>query len=149
MPVAVSETRLAASVGSDPKRARARRSVALDFFTEHIFAPDPEKDWSVVQKAMQCIDVSRPVKIGPEPPAPRRLIALPQAGPLGAGFFADEPSPREDRMDWYVIAPEAVYLKYFSPSVRVARARTLPPARYFIPGARTAKGPRVATKERT
>lgn len=148
MPVVASQARLAASPGHDAKRAMARRAVALEFFKEHIFGADAQS-WPVVQRAMQCIDFARPVLVGPDPAPPRRLAALPPDGPLGAGFFGDAPSPKADRVDWYVVAPDAVYLKYFAPAVRgVSRVRTAPPARYFLPGARLTKGPSVVTKER-
>jgi hypothetical protein len=148
MPVQATEAQLAASIGHDVKRELARRAVALDFFTEHVFEADKVKDWSVVQRALQCIDLGKPVLVGPDPPAPRRLVALPPTGPLGAGFFAEAPG-KDEPAGWWVIAPEAVYLKYFAPTVRGdARARANPPARWFIPGVRTPRGPRVATQER-
>lgn len=156
MPVPVQDVALAASPGFDVKRERARRSVALEFFTQHIFTPDPDKDWSVVQKALQVIDYQRPITFGPMPPAPGRLLSLPEKSPLGKGFFREAESklgaPREEARvagEWWTISPEAVYMKFFVPTALVdARTDAVQSARYFLPGARNAKGKSVATRER-
>ena len=150
MPVSLDQAALAATPGHDTKRDRARRSVALEFWKQHIFEVDPKKDWSVVQKALQCIDYSRPITFGPMPTAPARLVALPTKGPLGPGFFAEAPTKgATEPVEWWTIAPDAVYMKYFVPAVVVdARVDATATARYFLPGARGTTQKRVASKER-
>ncbi len=156
MPVPAQDAALAASPGFDVKRERARRTVALEFFKLHIFEADTKKDWSVVQKALQCIDYQRPVTFGPMPPAPARLQSLPRGGPLGAGFFREiPPSPppaaadRRGAPEAFTVSPEAVYMKFFAPTVGVdAVSDPIVCARYFLPGARSQKGRVVVTRER-
>jgi hypothetical protein len=149
MPVPADQTKLAASPGHDVKRDVARRKVVLEFLKEQLFEADAKKDWNVVRRALQCVDYGRPVTIGPMPPAPRRLVALPKGSRLGAGFFAEAPPRGAEGAAWWVIAPEAVYLKYYAASVYAdARPAEAEIVRYFIPGARNPQGDRVATKER-
>lgn len=149
MPVVVDQAHLAASPGADHKRLRARRAVVISFFKEHIVEPDPDQDWAVAMRATQAIDFSRPITFGPMPVAPRRLVAFAAKNALGAGFFYEQPPKTMATPEWWAIQPEAIYMKYFSPTLSVdARADAIESARYFIPGVRNTTGPRVAKRER-
>jgi len=148
MPVAASETRLAASPGTDGKRIAARRAVALDFLKTHVFERD--QDWGWVQRAAQCIDYGQPVSVGPHPAPPRRVAAITSAA-LGLGFFTEQgPSG----VEYWLIAPEAPYLKWYAPYVmddggaRPKGAGLAGDARYLVPAARAASGVRLAVRER-
>jgi len=136
MPIAVEQERLAAIAGDDPKRAAARRAVALDFFQRHIF--EAGEPWEIVQRALQCIDVRQPVVIGPPPAPPRQLVALPPDGWIGAGFFAEKPPAELDSPVVWVVSPDARFLKFFAPYVADPAIAAGAPgdARYFIPAAR-------------
>jgi hypothetical protein len=150
MPVATSEERLAASPGDDVKRAIARRAVAQAFFKKHVF--EPEKDWDLVIRALQCIDYAQPVFVGPMPAAPKRLVGAARS-PLGAGFFAEQP-PKGAKVEWWHISPEAPYLKWYAPYViddggqKSGAGGKAGEARYFVPAARSSKGARLAIPER-
>ena len=149
MPVPVHEQKLAASPGHDAKREAARKNVVIAFLTEHLYEPDEDKDFALVRAAAQMVDYTRPVTIGPEPIAPRRLVLL--RTPLGAGFFAEQ-QPKgqaQGTAEWWNILPHAIYLRYHA---RTLAKELLPPepetARYFLPGVRHPKGQRVAARER-
>ena len=146
MPVLTSEERLAASLGEDAKRAAARRSIAQGFLKTHVF--ELEGDWDLVVRALQCIDYTQPVVVGPAPAAPKRLAALP-ASVLGLGFFLEQPPKSLTKVEWWYVAPEAPYLKWFAPYVRDdEKSGKSGDARYFVPAARSSKGARLAIPER-
>ncbi|HTJ81666.1 MAG TPA: hypothetical protein VL400_08065 [Polyangiaceae bacterium] len=150
MPVPVSEIELAATIGSDVKRGCARRNVAREFFQTYIFDADKEPDYRVVRRAMQVIDFSQPVLIGPPPAGPRRLAAVSPKGGLGEGFFAEVP-PSGMPPEYWLFTPDAVYLKFYQPIVwsKADTANKMGEARYFFPGARNPQGKRVATRDRS
>jgi hypothetical protein len=149
VPIAVGDERLAASPGRDAKRVEARRALAMEFFREHLYEADGAKDWSVVRRAMQTVDLAYPVERGPAPSAPKRLVALPLKNGLGPGFFG---AAAHDGLvaEAYAIAPEALYLRYVAPAIRDQDEPVVRPEemRYFLPQVRQPKGARVATKER-
>lgn len=150
MPVSVPVTQLAASPGYDKKRDTARRQVAADFFEKHIFEADPEdrRDWQIVERAMQIIDFQRPLSIGPMPAAPRRLVALAHKSPLGPGFFSVLP-PDDGQADWWLVSPDAVYLKFVAPGLASADPKKTPePIRYFIPAARSGRDSKLVWRDR-
>jgi hypothetical protein len=149
MPVAANDMRLAASPGADAKRKAARWSVAQDFFGKHLY--QPEQDWELVRRAMQCIDMEQPVVVGPPPIGAKRLV-MPAMSALGPGFFSEQPARGTAKVEWWRIAPEAPYLKWFAPFVMIddgkPPAGRLGEARYFVPAARSSKGAGLAIPER-
>lgn len=147
MPVAADDARLAASAGDDTKRLLAREAVAREFFRAHLF--ELEGDWDVVRRALQCIDYREPVVAGPMPSCPKRLLTLPVGNALGAGFFALHPAEGPNAapgrgQEYWVIAPEAPYLRWSSVSTAERAGET----RFYVPAARTSKGAGLASKER-
>lgn len=150
MPVAVNDQRLAASLGADMKRTFIRRTVAEDFFTTHLF--DKEGNWQIVRRVLQCIDYRQPVVVGPFPAAPRRVAALSQHSAFGAGFFSLDPVKGVTPVDWWLIAPEAPYIKWFAPFVAAAdtsRPGKVGDGRLFVPAARTKSAGRLVVRERS
>ena len=137
MPVAVELERLAASIGSDPKRAAARREVALEFFRKYIYE-DGGDPWEQVQQALQAIDVRQPVIVGPPPSPPKKLFALPSDKTIGGGFFAEHAPGEIDAPIAWIINPDARFLKYFAPWVAEPgiTSGVQGDARYFVPAAR-------------
>lgn len=148
MPVPVPITQLAASPGYDKKRDTARRQVAADFLQQHTFEVDDKRDWVVVERALQVIDFQRPVSLGPMPAAPRRLVAVPARSPIGAGFFSVTPAEGAEP-EWWIVSPEAIYMKYFAHSLHTDDPRRSPePVRYFIPAARSGRDSKLVWRER-
>lgn len=150
MPVPVPVTQLAASPGYDKKRDTARREVAVDFFQKHIFESDPEdrRDWQIVQRALQVVNFQRPVSLGPMPAAPRRLVAIAHKSPLGPGFFSVVPAEGVEP-DWWLVSPEAIYMKYVAHALPSADPKKTPePIRYFIPAARSGKDSKLVWRDR-
>lgn len=150
MPVAVNDQRLAASLGSDSKRIAIRRHVAEDFLSTHLF--EVEGNWQIVRRALQCVDFAQPIVIGPYPPPPRRVAGLAAHSAFGAGFFSLEAPKGVTPVDWWLIAPEAPYMKWFAPFIAnddSARAGKPGEGRLFVPAARTKAGARLVIRDRS
>lgn len=146
MPIPSSDAVLASSPGTDAKRKAARRALALEFLSMHLY--EAEGDWNLVTRALLCMDLDEPVVVGPHPAAPKRLVALPQHA-LGQGFFAAEPSPSDPAPLWRNISPESRYLKWSSPVAASQKGLDAQlRARYLVPGARLRAGARPLVKER-
>jgi len=150
MPVAVSQIELAATFGADVKRVYARQNVAREFFQKHMFDVDKEPDYRMVRRAMQVIDFSQPIVIGSPPAPPQRLVAVAATGGLGGGFFREMPAPGTVPEYW-LIAPDALHLKFVSPSIwaKAGDAGKVGELRLFVPGVRNPKGKRAATRDRS
>ena len=90
--------RVAASQGDTPEQQNARRVVASEFLEEHVYkAGGP---WEEVRRALQCMDVSQPVLVGP-PPANSKSFPLPPsmiAGTVISGEMRMTSSPSPDEM---------------------------------------------------
>jgi hypothetical protein len=127
--------RLAAGYGDDVRVQVARRQVANSFF-ETIF--EREQDWHWVRRALETVDFSQPVMIGPAPPLPKRLTEIFTAA-LGRGFYT-ETGRSATSPGLRPIAPDAAYLKWFAPYARGdagGDGRVGPgDARYFVPAVR-------------
>ncbi|MFO0613580.1 MAG: hypothetical protein U0414_13370 [Polyangiaceae bacterium] len=152
MPVAVNDQRLAASLGSDTKRLSIRQKLAEDFFITHIF--QPEKNWQLVRRALQTIDYAQPIVVGPFPPAPKRVAALPKSSALGAGFFAIDPPKNFPILEWWLVAPEAPYMRWAARFILgdgPADDKSGRPSegRIFIPAARTKTAARLLVRDRS
>lgn len=152
MPIAVNDQRLAASPGDDLKRAMVRMKVAEDFFITHIF--EPENNWQLVRRIMQTIDFKQPIVIGPFPAAPKRVAAMPKSAVLGAGFFAVDPPKNFPSLEWWLVAPEAPYMRWHAPYVADAaipedRGGKAGEGRIFIPAVRTKTAARLVVRDRS
>lgn len=131
--------RLAAALGATPDQRRARRHVAAEFLEKHIYAAGG--NWVECRRVIQCIDVAQPVLIGPGPAAPAKLVALTAKPLLLDGFFAEKAPATMTKPVWWVIAPEAPYLKWFLPFVKGSEGSgAAGDARFFVPAARQGMG---------
>ena len=122
--------REAAIPGAELERVRLRRMVATQFFDDHIH--QITGDWEEPRRALQTIDFTQPVSVGP-PGAPARLFAL-KSPFLNGGFFAEQPGAGDEQPVVWQVPPNAPFLKWFA----FADPRQKPgsEARYFIPAAR-------------
>jgi hypothetical protein len=132
-------SRLAAAPGNTVDQQRARSEVVTEFFEKHIF--ENGGSWDEVRRAIQNCDFSQPVVVGPSPAAPARLVALSSKPLLAGGFFAEKAPPTLAKPVWWVIAPEAPYMKWFLPYVSGSEGSgAAGDARYFVPAARQGMG---------
>jgi hypothetical protein len=131
--------RAAAAPGATVEQQRARRNVAIEFFDKHLYQVGG--GWDEARRAMQCFDYAQPVVVGPSPAAPARLVGLSSKPLLLGGFFAEKAPPTLTKPIWWVIAPQAPYLKWFLPFVAGSQGSgAAGDARFFIPAARQGMG---------